>query len=240
MAAGSVQPAGLNCCSGARPRLPGDFCSEAAVAGAPRHCQPRSNPMPKSSGFIQRLNLNLGKEKEERRASLITRLLLNPLLLSGAVLAGGICGHGEQRGPALGTVVLCKRVCVGFQIPDSLQPGFAGAGGMEELPMLPGLLAAPQNLGCCLVPMNHPMAPRQGDQSSAWHSRSVPKPRTAARPAPPGSVPCTAGSAVWGTQGPTTGGTQLPGAELPPRPPASPDPREMLCCSPSRTDGHIQ
>lgn len=187
MAAGSVQPAGPNCCSGAQPRLPGDFCSEAAVAGAPRHCQPRSNLMPKSSGFIQRLNLNLGKEKEERRASLIARLLLNPLLLSRAVLAGGICGHGEQRGPALGTVVLCKRVCVGFQIPDSLQPGFAGAGGMEEFPMLPGLLAAPQNLGCCLVPMNHPMVPRQGDQSSAWRSRSVPKPRTAARPAPPES-----------------------------------------------------
>lgn len=52
--------------------------------------------MPKLSGFMQGLNLNLGKEKE-RKASLIAGLALNPLLLSRAVLACRICAHGERR-----------------------------------------------------------------------------------------------------------------------------------------------
>lgn len=66
------------------------------AAGAPRQCQPWSNLMPKLSGFMQGLNLNLGKEKE-RKASLIAGLALNPLLLSRAVLACRICAHGERR-----------------------------------------------------------------------------------------------------------------------------------------------
>lgn len=66
--------------------------------------------MPKSPGFMQGLNLNLGKEKEERKASLIAALALNPSLLSRATLAGGICGHGEQRRPAVGST--CDNACV--------------------------------------------------------------------------------------------------------------------------------
>lgn len=58
--------------------------------------------MPKSSGFMQGLNLNLGTEKE-RKASLIAGLALNPSLLSRAVLAGGICGHRAWRRPAVGS-----------------------------------------------------------------------------------------------------------------------------------------
>lgn len=68
--------------------------------------------MPKSSGFMQGLNLNLGKENEERKASLIAGLMLNPLLLSRAALAGGIFCHGEQRRPAAGSTH--DNVCVGF------------------------------------------------------------------------------------------------------------------------------
>lgn len=49
------------------PSFWGNFCHETAAAGAPQHCQPQSNLMPKSSGFMQGLNLNLGKE--ERKAS---------------------------------------------------------------------------------------------------------------------------------------------------------------------------
>ena len=79
------------------PAFGGDFCTEAVVAGAPQRCQPWSNPMPKSPGFMQGLNLNFGKENAERKASLIAGLVLNPSLLSRAVLAGGICGHGERR-----------------------------------------------------------------------------------------------------------------------------------------------
>lgn len=97
------------------PSFWGNFCCETAAAGAPQHCQPRSNPMPKSSGFMQGLNLNLGKE--ERKASRKAGLALNPSLLSWAGLAGGICAHRDCKGPAMGSAHWCgglvqERACM--------------------------------------------------------------------------------------------------------------------------------
>lgn len=61
--------------------------------------------MPKSSGFMQGLNLNLGKE--ERKASRRTGLALNPSLLGSPGLAGDICAHRDCRGPAMGSGHRC-------------------------------------------------------------------------------------------------------------------------------------
>lgn len=83
------------------PSFWGNFCHETAAAGAPQCCQSQSNPMPTSSGFMQGLKLNLGKE--ERKASRRAGLALNPSLLSWAGLAGGICAHRDCRGPAMGS-----------------------------------------------------------------------------------------------------------------------------------------
>lgn len=164
------------------PGFRGDFCSKAAVAGAPWRCQPWSNPMPKLSGFMQGLNLNLGKEKEERKASLIAGLALNP------------SGGGDLLWAALsGAMALCKRARSGggeFQIPKSLQPGFAGsrwdAAASGGAPRAVWLACGPPKPWAAAWVLQPPYSPRaKGVRRSAWGwpgaSPSPPRPRSPKR-----------------------------------------------------------
>lgn len=127
--------------------------------------------MPKLSGFMQGLNLNLGKERE-RKASLIAGLALNPSLLSRAVLAGRICAHGERRRPAVGGTsqrggFVQDSVCGDFKSPNPYNLALQGAGGMQ-LPgeeLLDGTLH-PKTLGCCLGSATTLWSPCEGGSSS--------------------------------------------------------------------------
>lgn len=84
-----------------------------------------------------------------------------------------------------GTVALCKRARGGFQIPKSLQSRFAGMRlAAEELPVLPGWLVAPQNLGLLLGCCNHPMVPmRRGSGSQPGAGQERPRAPRARLPA---------------------------------------------------------
>lgn len=77
---------------------------------------------------------------------MVVGVVLNPLLPSRAVLAGGICAHGEGRRPACGQHLPSQYPCAGGLSPYSL--ALQGPSGMW-LPAQepPAWLSAPQNLG---------------------------------------------------------------------------------------------
>ncbi|XP_041273422.1 uncharacterized protein LOC121342807 [Onychostruthus taczanowskii] len=153
------------------PSFWGNFCHETA-AGAPQRCQSQSNLMPTSSGFMQGLNLNLGKE--ERKASRRAGLALNPSLLSWAGLAGGICTQRDCRGPAVGSAHWCgglvqEGVSVwDFQTPKSLSScsgtgtDCQGSAGVA----IPGP-APPRSSRVCLGP-SHLLQHPQRVPGSGW------------------------------------------------------------------------
>lgn len=112
------------------PGFQGDFCSESAGAGAPWRCQPRSNLMPELPGFRQGLNLNLGKEKEERKAPdscPVTGLVLNPSLLCSQVAF--VPGAGMGSLPAWWSSAREGCVC-DFKPPNPCSTALQGAGGI--------------------------------------------------------------------------------------------------------------
>lgn len=235
-------PAGLS------PGFRGGFCSEAAVAGAPWRCQPWSNPMPKLSGFMQGLNLNLGKEKEERKVSLIAGLALNP------------SGGGDLPQAALtGTMALCKRARWGGisnpQIPTApLRRELVGSGCQRRSsPCRLAGLWPPKTLGCCLGAATTVRRGSGAQPGAGWeHPRAPPAPLPeawaqgmAARRAPAESLLapapaqrsqehrgdvlwiCNAGGAMYRPKMGRGEGAS-PRAELAPQPPASPESRDAI------------
>lgn len=138
--------------------------------------------MPKLSGFMQGLNLNLGKEKE-RKASLIAGLALNPSLLSRAVLACRNCAHGERRRPAVGGTgqrggFVQDSVCVDFKSSNPYNPALQGASGMQ-LPGRSSWMArcTPKPWAAAWV-LQPPYGPhvRGGPALSLGLARSIPEP----------------------------------------------------------------
>lgn len=86
---------------------------------------------------------------------MVAGVVLNPLLPSRAVLAGGICAHGEEKRPAYEQHLPSQYPCASGLSPYS--PALQGASGMwlpAEEP--PAWLSAPQNLGLllgCSIPL---------------------------------------------------------------------------------------
>lgn len=204
--------------------------------------------MPKLSGFMQGLNLNLGKEKEERKVSLIAGLALNP------------SGGGDLPWAALtSTMALCKRARRGGisnpQIPTArLRRELVGSGCQRRSsPCRLAGLWPPKTLGCCLGAATTMRRGSGAQPGAGWeHPRAPPAPLpeawargTAARRAPAESLLapapaqrsqehrgdvlwiCHAGGAMYRPKMGRGEGAS-PRAELAPQPPASPESRDAI------------